>query len=279
MDNNNDIYKASRIYYIIEETSAYLITLLLSGAYFAKLTLHLGFSDSLTALLSSFVNLGCIFQLLAISIFKQGRAKRKVTVFYTVSEFLFLLLYVTPFIKIGYGIRSVLFTVFLLGGYFILNIASSPKTNWFMALIPDKTRGRFTALKEGISLVCGIVFKFFMGLLIDYYEKTGNTTASFIACGFVIFILMLIHTLSLIFSKEKEPVPAQNTSYSLRNEYICTADACIYLFHFDFDSDYLCHKNYKQKQINNKFIFSDIKNAPQILRCIFQFLSFFSEVW
>ena len=67
-----DIYKTSRICYIIEETTAYLISFMITGAYLAKLTLSLGFSDSLTALLGSFINLGCIFQLLAIRVFRRG---------------------------------------------------------------------------------------------------------------------------------------------------------------------------------------------------------------
>lgn len=199
-----DIYKASRIYYIIEETAHYLITLLITGAYLAKLTLSLGFSDSLTALLGSFVNLGCVFQLLAIAVFKRGSVKRKVTVFYTINELLFALLYLTPFIKVSSGIRTALFIIFLLGGYFLLNIVSSPKTNWFMALIPDNRRGRFTANKEAVSLLAGIAFRFFMGLAIDRFDAAGNTKASFITCGFVLFTLMIIHTLSLVFSKEKE---------------------------------------------------------------------------
>ena len=104
-----DIYKTSRICYVIEETAHYLITLLITGAYLAKLTLSLGFSDSLTALLSSFVNLGCVFQLLAIAIFRRGSVKRKVTFFYTINELLFALLYLTPFLKVGSGIRTALF--------------------------------------------------------------------------------------------------------------------------------------------------------------------------
>ena len=199
----NDIYKTSRICYVIEETSHYLITLLITGSYLAKLTLSLGFSDSLTALLGSFVNLGCIFQLLAIAVFKRGSVKRKTTIIYTINELLFALLYLTPFLKIGSVARSAVFIVFLLGGYFLLNIVSSPKTSWFMALIPDKTRGKFTAYKEAISLVCGIAFRFSMGLLIDHFDITGNTTASFITCGLVIFTLAIVHTLSLVFSKEE----------------------------------------------------------------------------
>ena len=209
-----DIYRASRIYYIIEETANYLITLLITGAYLAKLTLSLGFSDSLTALLSSFVNLGCVFQLLAIAIFKRSSVKRKVTIFYTINELLFALLYVTPFIRVGSGIRTALFIIFLLGGYFLLNIASSPKTNWFMVLIPYNRRGTFTAYKEAVSLLTGIAFRFFMGLLIDHFDATENTTASFITCGLVLFVLMIIHTLSLVFSKEKECVESKTTNPS-----------------------------------------------------------------
>ncbi len=221
---NKDIYKTSRICYVIEETSHYLITLLITGAYLAKLTLSLGFSDSLTALLGSFVNLGCVFQLLAIAIFKRGSVKKKVTIIYTINEFLFALLYLTPFLKTGSGSRTAVFIFFLFGGYFLLNIVSSPKTSWFMALIPDKRRGRFTAYKEGVSLITGIVFRFSMGLLIDHFDMTGNTTASFITCGLVVFTLMIIHTLSLVFSKEKvvESDDAKNLSFfKITKELLC----------------------------------------------------------
>ena len=214
---NKDIYKTSRILYVVEEAAAYLITLLISGAYLARLTLYLGFSDSLTALLSSFVNLGYVFQLLAISIFKGSSVKRKVTIFYLANELFFVMLYVTPFIKVSPYLRTVIFIIFLLAGHFILNIASSPKTNWFMTLIPDKTRGRFTAFKEAVSLVCGIAFTFFTGIIVDYYEEIGNTEASFIVCSIIIFALMVTHILALIFSKEKESVQSNDKGSSFFN--------------------------------------------------------------
>ena len=206
-----DIYKNSRVCYVIEETIHYLITILITGAYLAKLTSELGFSDSMTALLGSFVNLGCIFQLLALAIFKNGRVKRKVTVLYTISHCLFIMLYIVPFFKINPVIKATLFIVFQLGGYFIFNIVSSPRTNWFMALVPDKSRGKFTAFKEAVSLICGIVFKFTMGLLIDHYDTVGNTSASFTVCGIVIFIFMISHTAALIVAKEKEPTMDEST--------------------------------------------------------------------
>ena len=52
-----DIYRGSRIGYIIEEAANYFITILLSGAYLAKLTQELGFSDSLYISIPSFIEM------------------------------------------------------------------------------------------------------------------------------------------------------------------------------------------------------------------------------
>lgn len=207
-----DIYKTSRICYIIEETTAYFISLLVSGAYLAKLTQALGLSDSLTAILSSLVGVGCTFQLLALAIFRKGRVKKRATALYIVNQLLFTFLYMVPFFGAGKTFKTVVFVSFMLCGYIFFNIVSSPRTSWFMALIPDDKRGRFTAMKEGISLVSGIIFQFLMSFVIDHYEAQGNIKAAFIVCGITLFLLMIVHTLSLIFAKEKEPVETEGIS-------------------------------------------------------------------
>jgi len=210
---NKDINKTGRIMYVIEETAAYLISIVLGGAFLAKLTLSAGFSDSLTALLTSCVNLACIFQLLSIAIFRRGGVKRKVTILYTAGELLFVLLYLTPFVKITPGVRTIVFIFLLLGGNIINNIVSSPKAIWFMSMVPDKTRGRFTAQKEATSLVCGVMFQFAMGMIIDYYEAANKTRETFIACAVAILVLTIIHTLSLVITKEKNNTPASESSF------------------------------------------------------------------
>ena len=72
-----------------------------------------------------------------------------------------------------------------------------------MSLVDDHKRGRFTANKEIVSLMGGMIFSFVMGTVIDYCEVVGNMQASFIVCGLSIFGLMIFHTLTLIFSQEK----------------------------------------------------------------------------
>ena len=59
-------YKTSRFLYILEAAFEYFISLLVGGAYLAKVTSAIGISDSITGVLNSFVSLGFCFQLFAI---------------------------------------------------------------------------------------------------------------------------------------------------------------------------------------------------------------------
>ena len=211
-------YAFSKICYIIQETAAYFITLLLSGAYLAKLTTALGFSDGLTAILTSFVSLGCGFQMLSLLLFRGGKVKARVTVLYTINQLLFALIYLIPIFNIPVAAKNVLFVAFLLTGHFIMNVVFAPKTNWFMALIPDYQRGIFTSVKEGVTLILAIVFQLIMGTVIDRYEAAGNIRPAFILCATTIFVICIIHSLSLIFAKEKDP--AEDEKLSLRDS-IC----------------------------------------------------------
>ena len=104
----------NQFFYIMEETLLYLITISITGTYLAKLTGALNFSDSLTATIASAVALGYSFQLLAIPIFRKGKAKTKISVLYAISTLLFSLLYLTPFFRMGAMAKTVIFISFFL---------------------------------------------------------------------------------------------------------------------------------------------------------------------
>lgn len=199
-----DEYKFSRGCYIAWEAFEYFITLLTTNAFLAKLTTELGFSDSLTAILSAFVALGCCFQLFTIAVFKGGPVKRRIIGLQLLSQSMFMLIYLVPFLRVGKGLKTVLFVLFLMGGFCFRNIVAAPKTNWFMSLVEDKKRGIFTSIKEMFSLVGGMAFNLIMGAVIDSYEAAGNTRMAFVVCAITIFMLMVLHTITLILSKEKE---------------------------------------------------------------------------
>lgn len=200
---NKDPYKTSRFLYILEATFEYFISLLITGAYLAKITSSLGMSDSLTGILTSFVSLGCGFQIIAIFLANKRPVKRWVTVLHSINQLAFVLIYLVPFIEINQTTKITLFITFLLIGHIINNVVNSPKINWFMSLVDDKRRGRFTANKEMVSLIGGMLFSFAMGAVIDHFEAIGNLNGAFIVCGLSVFGLMLLHSATLIFSKEK----------------------------------------------------------------------------
>jgi hypothetical protein len=96
--NERSIFR-SRLLYVIEAALEYLISILVAGSFLATLTKELGFSDSLTGILSSMISLGCLFQLISLSI-RRTRVKRLVVICSILNQLLFTLLYVIPLIHV-----------------------------------------------------------------------------------------------------------------------------------------------------------------------------------
>ena len=212
VEQQKDIYKISRFLYILEAALEYFISLLVTGAYLAKITSAIGMSDSTTGILTSFVSLGFGFQILAIFLASKRPVKRWVTLLHCLNQLAFALIYFIPLFDISHGARIILFIILLLMGHILNNVVNSPKINWFMSLVEDKRRGAFTANKEMVSLIGGMIFSFLMGSIIDRRESGGNINDAFIVCGGSIFILMLLHSFTLIFSKEKPAEDKEKTS-------------------------------------------------------------------
>ena len=212
MEAQKDIYKTSRFLYIVEAALEYFIALMMIGAYLAKLTEAIGISDAVTGILSAFVSLGFGFQVVALFLANKRPVKRWVTVLHSLNQLFFALAYLVPFLSFTKAQKTVIFVVLLLLGYIFSNVVNAPKINWYMSLVDDRKRGSFTATKEMVSLIGGMVFSFSMGLVIDNFEAAGNINGAFIVCGVSIFVLMMLHSATLIFSKEKPCEEVEKTS-------------------------------------------------------------------
>lgn len=211
---NNDLalLRRSRLMYIFEAALEYLISILVTGSFLATITKELGVSDSLTGILSSVISLGCLFQLLSLSV-RRTRVKRLVVVLSVINQTLFMFLYVTPLTGAKKQIKIVLFVILICTAYLIYNFAHPKKINWLMSLVDDSSRGAFTSNKEIFSLVCGMIFSFLMGAVIDRFEEAGEIRTAFILSAAVIFILILLHTLTMIFTVEKETPNNKNGNF------------------------------------------------------------------
>lgn len=203
MDITEKQVERGRRLYIVQAAVEYLISILVTGAFLAKLTTHLGFDDGLTGILSSIITLGTLFELFSLTVTKK-RVKGFVVAMSVLNQILFMLLYAVPFLELDGNVKKIIFFVFIIGAYFIYNIAHPHKINWFMSLVDDRKRGSFTANKEIISLISGMIFSFAMGSLSDYFVDQGNERLSFIILAAVIFALTVGHTVIIGFTVEKD---------------------------------------------------------------------------
>lgn len=220
-DQIKDPYKFSRLMYILEAAFEYFISLLVIGAYIAKVATAIGLPDSITGILTSFVSLGLGFQCVAIFLADKTPVKRWVSLLHILNQLSFALVYFVPFFNVSKQIKIALFIVFLLLGHILNNVVNSPKTKWFMDLVDDRKRGSFTATKEIVSLMGAMIFTFAVSAVIDRFEAAGNVYGSFLFCGIGIFVLTLLHTATLLFSREKKlPRPEKKSAKSALGELL-----------------------------------------------------------
>ncbi len=197
-----DKYRRTRILYILQADFEYFISLLVAGSFLAAVTAQLGISDSLTGVISAIISLGQAFQLL--SIFIRKNIKREVVLFSAMNQLVFMCLYVIPLTGLPPGWKTALFIGAVTLAYFLYNIVHPKKIDWFMSMVEDGNRGRYTSVKEMVSLLTGMVFSYVMGSMSDYYRSIGQIRKSFAICAGVIFVLTVLHTLTMVLAAEKE---------------------------------------------------------------------------
>ena len=201
LNTKKDI-RRGQIAYIIQAALEYLVALLVSGSFLATLTNELGFSDSLTGIVSAIISLGCLFQMLTVLV--RRRIKSKVIVYSFACQILFLILYVIPLTGAPKPIKTAAFVAAIVLAYLIYNMIHPRKINWLMRSVADGKRGSFTATKEIASLASGMAFSFGMGELVDYFAEQGRVRVAFVLCAVVIFVLMIAHAVSLFFVPAEE---------------------------------------------------------------------------
>ena len=203
MTVQKDIYKTSRVLYIFEALVEYLSSLLLTGTFIAKVSTTLGVSDSLTGIITAFTSLGCGFELFSLFVSRKNGVKKPVIISGLINELLFVFIYVVPLVPLNKNLKIAIFVFCMLGGNILLKVFNSPKISWFMELVDDAKRGIFTSFKQMISLGVGVVFSMAMGYVSDTLADSGNMRGSFLVCAVTLFVLMVIHFCTYIFSKEK----------------------------------------------------------------------------
>ncbi len=195
-------YKRSRNSYRLESTFEYFVTILVGDAFLAKLLKNLGMSDMMIGIISSFISLAFLFQLFSIFVVQKiTNTKRFVVIFHTASQILFMSLYLIPFLPFAKEFRHVLVIVCVLLAYFGNYFVTSILFKWGNSYVPPYKRASFSAVKESISLVSGIVISLILGAVMDSFEASNNLEGGFVFAAIAIFIFCVCDFICLLLIK------------------------------------------------------------------------------
>jgi len=209
-------YKRSRYAYSLECAFEYFVSLLVTDAFLASLLSHIGLSDSLIGLITSFISVAFLFQLFSVfAVRKITNTKRFAVLFHTASNLLFMCLYVLPFLPFSYKCKEILVVACILCAYFGNYLVTSVIYKWGNSYVNPQKRGVFSAGKEMLSLMSGMIVTVIIGYAVDFFDRSGNTEGGFIFSAAAILIfsvcdfvcLMLIKNDAKQEEKKKEAVP------------------------------------------------------------------------
>ena len=202
-------YKRSRVAYAAQCTFEYFVSLLVADAFLAKLLSSMGIRDSLIGIISSFISLAFIFQLLSLFVtsFPINR-KKTVISFNTVSQLMFCALYIIPFLPFGKEMKTALLILGVLIAYAGQYVAAPILYQWANSYVDPGHRAEFSAIKEMISLFLGVGFSSALGYIIDRYEGLGNINGAFLFIASAMLVTAALNLGSLMLIKgdgEKQP--------------------------------------------------------------------------
>lgn len=198
-------YRRSRNMYMAQCTFDYFITILVADAFLANLLSYIGLSDAMIGVISSFITLAFLFQLLSIFVARKiGNIKRTVVVVDTASQLLFFFLYLVPFLPFSTPVKTVIVVGAILFAYICKYLVASILFRWANSYVEPAKRGRYSAVKEMISLLTGIVFTLIVGAIIDKFEAIGSQEGGFLFISIAMLILVICNFVSLMLIKNEK---------------------------------------------------------------------------
>ena len=211
--------------FITIDTLEYMISLIVGGTFLAHLTKTIGISDSISGIISAFVSLAGISQLLSMMIVRPGmRMKGFTTSLCIINQFMWVLLYLIPlpFLPLTSGQKVILFMVIKLVANLLLKMCYPTKYVWETFYVEEHKIGIYNATKEMVSLICGMLFSLGIGILSDKMEAAGRMDDSFLLCAIFIAVISAAEGALLISVKEPHNDNAVQEKHKLSEPFKAT---------------------------------------------------------
>jgi len=202
---NSPDFKRSRGAYVAQCTFEYFISLLVGDVFLAKLLSSIGISDALTGIISSFINVAFIIQIMSIPLANSTLGSKKlVLIFDTISQLLFCGIYFIPFLPFGKEVKTILVMMAIIVAYTSNHLILSICFKWANSYVEPTKRASFSATKEMVSLISGIIFTTSIGFIIDKFESIGNLNGGFLFIGITMLIINICNFVCLMMIKKEE---------------------------------------------------------------------------
>lgn len=206
--------KITRIAYVLQAAFEYFISMFVTGTMLGYILDTLGFSDAVQGIICTVATFTCGAQLFALA--RSGRRVKKfATVGHIINQSCFCLIYLLPLFNLTPIVKTVLLVTLLFVGHIINNAVNPSMITWYMSAVPNEHRGRFTAVKEMISLAGGIAVSFLFGRIADIYRDANGMPMRtyYVICAIALLVMMLIHTATHVVADEKSPADTERASF------------------------------------------------------------------
>lgn len=195
-------YKRSRLAYKLECTFEYFVTILVGDAFLANILTYIGFSDAEAGIISSFITLAFLFQLVSVFVVRKITNTKLVSIlFHTASQLCFMSLYLIPFLPFAADIKKPLVVICILAAYFGNYFVATVIFRWGNSYVDPQKRASYTAGKEIVSLIAGMVVSFGVAYVMDVFKETDNLKGGFIFAAIAIFIFCICDFIMLMLIK------------------------------------------------------------------------------
>ena len=210
-------YRRSRTAYCWECAFEYFASLLVSGAFLATLLSYMNISDAVTGVISSLISLSFLFQIFSVLVIKRiSNTKRFAIAFHCAGQLFFMALYLIPFLPFAVKYKQIIVIACTLLAYFGNYFVTSLIYQWGNSHVDPHKRASYSAGKEMISLLSGVVVTLVLGQAMDYFEVTNNLEGGFVFCAAAIFVFTVCDCLCLLSIKNRivpkqkaRPVPVK----------------------------------------------------------------------
>ena len=182
---NSPEYKRYRKAYVTQCTIEHLVGLLVADAFLATLLKYIGLSDAMTGIISSFASVAFVFQLMQVFLVQSKFSTKKIVMLFDMlSQILFAFIYFVPFVPIASGVKKLIVVASIMISQVCKTMVITLYYKWGNSYVKDEKRAQFSAMKECISLITGIVFVAVVSYVFDTFKALDNTEGGllFVAC-------------------------------------------------------------------------------------------------